>query len=46
MAYIVGHGGPVQQFLSETAFSCLLGKPAVAVSDAIDITLKCSVMQV
>ena len=46
MAYIVGHGGPAPQFLSETAFSCLLGKPAVAVSDVIDITLRCSVMQV
>ena len=38
MAYIVVHGGPAPQFLSETAFSCLIGKSNVAVSNAIDIT--------
>ena len=46
-AYIVVHGGLVPQFLSsETAVSCLLGKPAVDVSDVIDITLRNSLMQV
>ena len=46
MAYIVEHGGPAPQFLSETAFSCLLGRPDVDVTDVVDITLRNSLMQV
>ena len=29
IAYIIEHGGPAPQFMSETAFSCLTGKPDV-----------------
>ena len=33
IAYIIVHGGPAPQFMSETAFSCLMGMPDVDISD-------------
>ena len=47
IAYFVVHGGPAPQFLSETAYNCLLDdEPRVAASDISDITLRSAIMQV
>ena len=46
MAYIIVHGGPAPQFLSETAFSCLLDKPVVSMGDVIDGALRNSLILV
>ena len=40
IAYIIVHGGPSPQFMSETAFSCLMGKPDVDISDISDVELR------
>ncbi len=46
IAYIVVHGGPAPQFMSERAFSCLMGKPDVDISDISDVELRRAITQV
>ena len=46
IAYIIVHGGPAPQFMSETGFSCLIGKPDVDISDISDVELRMAITQV
>ena len=46
VAYIIVHCGPDPQFMSETGFSCLMGKPDVDISDISDVELRRAITQV